>query len=156
MNLFFSCDQAALRTLLFVRLSMSFCLSVCHTFFTMFLSSYHHEIFRSYYHWQKWRPCKSEGQRSKVKVTEVKTPLSRFRTVTPVWVHMWRWNDARSLMLLRKGALLFFRGHPSNFKVTRLKKIVECHPNSAFPDCNSKFEFTNGYEMMHKAWSSIG
>ena len=32
--------------------------SVCHTFFTMFLSSYHHAIFRSYYQWQKWCPCK--------------------------------------------------------------------------------------------------
>ena len=39
-----------------VRLSV--CLSVRHTFFTMFPSSYHHEIFRSYYQWQKWRPCK--------------------------------------------------------------------------------------------------
>ena len=26
--------------------------------FTMFLSSYHYEIFRSYCHWQKWCPCK--------------------------------------------------------------------------------------------------
>ena len=43
---------------------------------------YHHEIFWSYYQWQKWGPCKSS--RSKVKVTEVKTQLSRFRTVTPV------------------------------------------------------------------------
>ena len=41
--------------------------------FTMFRSSYHHEIPRSYYHWQKWWPCKSQGQRSTVKVTEVKT-----------------------------------------------------------------------------------
>ena len=41
--------------------------SVCHTFFTMFPSSYHHEIFRSYYQWQKWCPCKRS--RSKVKVT---------------------------------------------------------------------------------------
>ena len=32
--------------------------SVCHTFLTIFPSSYHHEIFRSYYQWQKWRPCK--------------------------------------------------------------------------------------------------
>ena len=29
----------------------SVCLSVCHTFFTMFLSVYHLEIFRSYYKW---------------------------------------------------------------------------------------------------------
>ena len=46
-----------------VRLSV--CLSVCHTFLTMFPSSYHHEIFRSYYQWQKWRPCKRS--RSEVK-----------------------------------------------------------------------------------------
>ena len=80
-------------------------LSVCHTFLTMFPSSYHHEIFRSYYQWQKWRPCKRS--RSKVKVTEVNTQLNRFRTVTPVWIHIWWWNDAYSLMMLRRGALLF-------------------------------------------------
>ena len=56
---FFSCGQAALRTLL------SVCPSVCNTFFTMFPSSYHHEIFRSYYQWQKWCPCKRS--RSEVK-----------------------------------------------------------------------------------------
>ena len=38
-----------------VRLSVR--LSVRHTFLTMFPSSYHHEIFKSYYQWQKWRPC---------------------------------------------------------------------------------------------------
>ena len=53
----FSCDQAALQMVFSVRPS------VCHTFFTMFPSSYHHEIFRSYYHGQKWCPCK----RSEVK-----------------------------------------------------------------------------------------
>ena len=85
----FSCDQAALRTLLTVHPS------VCHTFFTMFPSLYHHEIFRSDYQWQTWYPCKRS--RSKVKVTEVKTQLSCFRTVTPVWIHGSLWNDARSL-----------------------------------------------------------
>ena len=44
---------------------LSVCLSVCHTFLTMFPSSYHYEIFRSYYQWQKWRPCKRS--RSEVK-----------------------------------------------------------------------------------------
>ena len=62
--LIFSCDQAALRTLLSVRLSVP--PSVCYTFFTMFLSSYHPEIFRSYYHWQMWCPCRrSRSQRSR-------------------------------------------------------------------------------------------
>ena len=32
---------------------------------TMFPSSYHHEIIRTYYQWQKWRPCKRS--RSEVK-----------------------------------------------------------------------------------------
>ena len=53
--------------------------------------------------------AKGQGQRSKVKVTEVTTQLSRFPTVTPVWIHIWWWNDAYSLMLLRRGALLFFK-----------------------------------------------
>ena len=34
---------------------------------------------------------------------------SKFRTVTPVWIHIWCWNDAHSFMLLRRGALLFFK-----------------------------------------------
>ena len=48
---------------------LSVCLSVCHTFLTMFPSPYHHEIFRNYSQW----PCKSEvhakglGQRSRPK-----------------------------------------------------------------------------------------
>ena len=40
-----------------------------------------------------------------------------------------------------------FQGHTA-------LKIVEFDPDWAFPDCNSSLN-TNGYEMMHKAWSSI-
>ena len=49
--LLFSCDQAALQMVFSVCLSVcpSVRLSVCHTFLTMFPSSYHHEIFRSYH-----------------------------------------------------------------------------------------------------------
>ena len=50
----FSGDQAALRTL-------SVYPSVCHTFFTMFLSSYCRKIFRSYSQWQMW--CRSRRSR---------------------------------------------------------------------------------------------
>ena len=95
-----------------------------------------------------------QGQRSKVKLTEVTTQLNRFRTVTPVWIDIWWWNDAYSLMLLRRGALLFFkvicqisRSHGSENHWIRLKLDVSW--------LWLKFEFTNGYEMMHKAWSSI-
>ena len=54
---------------------------------------------------------------AKVKVTEIKTQLSRFRTITPVWFHIWWWNDAQCLVLFRRGALLIsrssvkFQGH---------------------------------------------
>ena len=51
--------------------------------------------------------AKGQGQRWKVKVTEVNTQLSRFRTLTPVWIHIWQWNHAHSLKQHRRGALLF-------------------------------------------------
>ena len=47
-----------------------------------------------------------QGQRSEVKVT---TQLNRFRTVTPVRIHIWWWNHANGLIILRRGALLFFK-----------------------------------------------
>ena len=51
LGIIFSCDQAALKMVFSVCSSV--CPSVCHTFFTMFPSSYHHEIFRRYYQWPK-------------------------------------------------------------------------------------------------------
>ena len=83
----FSCHQAA------IWLVQCACLSVCPSV-------------------TPFSPCcnaKGQGQRSKVKVTEVNTQLNCFRTVTPVWIHIWWWNDAYSLMMLRRGALLFFK-----------------------------------------------
>ena len=56
-----------------ITVFLSVCLPVClslsvcafHTFFTVFPSWYHHEIFISHYQWQKWCLCKSS--RSEVK-----------------------------------------------------------------------------------------
>ena len=125
-----------------VRLSVrpSICLSVCHTFFTMFPLSYHHEIFRSYYHWVITNDrsdvhAKAQGQISKVKITEVKPQFSRFRTLTSVWIHICWWNDAHSLMLLRRDVLFFFIGQIS--RSHGRKKIADFDPNWGFPDCNS-------------------
>ena len=53
--------------------------------------------------------AKVQGQRWKVNVTEVKTQLSSFRTVSPVWIHRCQQSDAQSLMWDRRGALLFFK-----------------------------------------------
>ena len=93
-----------------VRLSVcpSVCLSV-----TPFWLCYHHRIIMKFSGVitkdQGKVHAKGQGQRSKVKVTEVTTQLNRFRTVTPVWIHIWWWNDAYSLIMLRRGALLFFK-----------------------------------------------
>ena len=106
----FSCDQAALQMVFSVRLSV--CPSVRLSVTPFWLCSHHRIIMkfsgvitsdRSDVH------AKGQGQRSKVKVTEVTTQLYRFRTVTPVWIHVWWWNDAYSLIMLRRGALLFFK-----------------------------------------------
>ena len=106
----FSCDQAALWMVFSVcppvRLSVS--LSV-----TPFWLCFHHRIIMKFSGVitkdQGNVHVKCQGQRSKVKVTEVTTQISRFRTVTPVWIHIWWWNDTYSLMLLWRGALLFFK-----------------------------------------------
>ena len=138
----FSCDQAALWMVQSVCPSV--CLSVrpsvrpsvCHTFLTMFPSSYHHEIFRSYYQWQKWRPCKRSRSEVKGQSHRGHDPNFRFRTVTPVWIHIWWWNDTYSLMLLRRGALLFFKVI-RQISRSHGAKIAEFDPDWAFPDCNS-------------------
>ena len=110
----FSCDQAALQMVFSVRPSVR--LSVCPSVrlsVTPFWLCCHHRIIMKFSgvitNDQSKVHAKVQGQRSKVKVTEVTTQLNRFRTVTPVWIHIWWWNDAYSLMLLRRGALLFFK-----------------------------------------------
>ena len=110
--------------------------SVCHTFLTMFPSSYHHEIFRSYYQWQKWRPCKRSRSEVKGQGHRGHDPNFRFRTVTPVWIHIWWWNDTYSSMLLRRGALLFFKVI-RQISRSHGAKIAEFDPDWAFLDCNS-------------------
>ena len=110
----FSCDQAALWMVQSVRPSVRLSVrpSVRLSVTPFWLCSHHPIIMKfsgvitsdkSDVH------AKGQGQRSKVKVTEVTTQLNRFRTVTPVWIHIWWWNDAYSLIMLRRGALLFFK-----------------------------------------------
>ena len=110
----FSCDQAAIWLVQSVRLSV--CLSVCPSIrpsVTPFSPCSHHRIIKNFSGIianDKSDVCaKGQGQRSKVKVTEVNTQLNSFRTVTLVWIHVWWWNDAYSLMMLRRAALLFFK-----------------------------------------------
>ena len=137
-HIIFSCDQAALQMVFSVCLSVR--LSVCPSVrlsVTPFWLCSHHCIIMKFLgvitNDERKVHAKGQGQRSKVKVTEVTTQLNRFWTVTPVWIHIWWWNDAYSLMLLRRGALLSsvkFQGHTA-------LKIVEFDLDWAFPDCNS-------------------
>ena len=136
-----------------VRLSV--CLSVCLSVTPFSLCSHHCIILKfsgvitnhkSDVH------AKGQGQRSKVKVTEVTTQLNRFRTVTPVWIHIWRWNDAYSLMMLRRGALLFLKVI-RQISRSRGSKKHWIWPRLGVSGLQLQFEFTNGYEMKHKAYS---
>ena len=114
----FSCDQAAVwmdqSVCLSVRLSV--CppvrLSVRLSVTPFWLCSHHRNIMKfSGVVTNDKRDVHAKGQcqRSKVKVTEVSSQLSRSRTVTPVWIQISWWNDAQSLMLLSRGALFFFK-----------------------------------------------
>ena len=115
-------------------------LPVRHTFLTMFPSSYHHEIFRSYYQWQKWRPCKKS--RSDVnKVTEVKnrriwpklgvSGLKLPFQFTNGYEMMHKaWSGMEEVPYCFSRSSVKLQGHTA-------LKIVEFDPNWAFPDCNS-------------------
>ena len=103
---FFSCDQAALWMVQSVRLSVRPSVRPSHLFYYVRIIMKFSGVItsdRSDVH------AKGQGQKSKVKVTEVTSQLYRFRTVPPVWIHIWWWNDAYSLIMLRRGALLFFK-----------------------------------------------
>ena len=45
---------------------------------------------------------------------------------------------------------IVFQGHPSNYKVAQLKKIVKFDPNWAFPDCNSNLNSPMGTKWCTK------
>ena len=68
--------------------------------------------------------AKVQGQRSKVKVTEVKTQISRFGTITPILIsHMvMKWYT--KLDIVWEQCPIDLQGHLSNFKVTRLKQSL--------------------------------
>ena len=80
--------------------------------------------------------------------------MGRFRTLIPVWIHQWLRNYAQSLKQYGRGALLFFkvicqiaRSHGS--------KNRRIWPKLGVSGLWLQFEFTNGYEMMQKAWCSM-
>ena len=95
------------------------CLSICLSVTPFSLCSHHHIIMK----FSEVITIDRSDAHAKGQMQEVKGQFSRFQTVAPVWIHIWRWNDAQSLMCHRRGALLFCQGHQWNFKVTCNKKI---------------------------------
>ena len=129
----FSCDQAALQMV------FSVCPSV-HLSVTPFWLCSHHRIIMKFSgvitNDQRKVHAKGQGQRSKVKVTEVTTKLNRFRTVTPVWItyddemiHI-AWCCLEEVPYCFSRSSVKFQGHTA-------LKIVEFYLDWAFPDCNS-------------------
>ena len=133
----------------FLSVCLSVCPSVCLSITPFWLCS-HHRIIMKFSGVittdQGNVHAKDQGQRSKVKVTEVTTQLSSFRTVTPVRIHIWWWNDAYSLMLLSEVPFCFSRSSV-NFQGHTALKIVEFDPDWAFLDCNSSLN-----SPMAKKW----
>ena len=104
--LIFSCDQAAIWLVQSVCLSvrLSVCLSHLFHHVPIIVSSWN---FQELLPWSKVMSMhKVRGQRSR---SQVNTQLSPFRTLTPVWIHIWQWNHAHSWKQHRRGALLFFK-----------------------------------------------
>ena len=118
------------------QLCERFCLSVRHTFL------YVPVIISSWNSQDLWR-CDVITLR-KVKVRGQTQFFSHLQTVTLAWIHIWRWNDAQSLMWHRRGALLFFKviyhismwQGPKNWRFwTKL----------SVSGLSLQFEFTNGF-----------
>ena len=87
--------------------------SIRHTFLAMFLSSYHPEIFRRYYHWETWCPCK----RSEVKGQGHRghDPIQRLRNFSRS--HQPKWP------LLKLITSAIFTSHQSNLADVVFKNI---------------------------------
>ena len=146
----FSCDQAALWMLFSVHLSV--CPSVCPSVTPFWLCSHHCIIMKFsevITNDQSEVRAKGQGQRSKIKGTEVNTQLSPFRTVTPVWIHI-----CTKLDVAYKRCPIVFQGHPSNFKVTWLNKSLIFTQIGRFRTVTPVW-IHQWLRMMHNALSSM-
>ena len=104
-------------------------------------------------------PIVFQGHPSNFKVTRLwkwlnLTQIGRFRTVIQVWNHRWLRNDAQSLKWHSRGVLLFFKVMCQSSR-SHGSKNRRFWPKLAVSGLYLLFGIINGYEMMHKAWSSI-
>ena len=110
----------------------------------MFVSSYHHEIFRSYYHWQKWCPCKrSRSQQCRRKTCMVHQTFVWWALCIP---YKFVKSSIRHL-----GLAIWMFDVSDVFRLHCTKVIT---PLNRFRTI-TQFEVTYGDEMMHKAWCCL-
>ena len=97
------------------------------------------------------REVKVRGQRSRSQRSRSDLTVSG---LTPVWIHIWRWNDAKSLMLLTGVVLLYFKviHQISRSRDSKTRRVL---PKLGGSGMLLQFEFNDGYGMMNKVWSSI-
>ena len=98
----------------------------------------------------------------KVKVKQVQPRFSRFRIVTPVRIHIWRWNDADSYIWLRWGALLFFmvicqilRSHCPPKKSSILTKIGRFRTATPILNSQMAMKWCAQLEVAYKMWPVV-
>ena len=96
---------------------------------------------------------KFQGHTAKKK-SSILTQIGCFRTVTPIRIHWWLWNDAQSLKQHRRGVLLFFKVICQISRSHRTK-IRWFWPELCVSGLWLEFWFADGFQMMHKAWSNI-
>ena len=133
-NFMRSCGLAAAK-LLYEWFCLSICSSVRHTFLAVFLSSCHHEIFRSNYHWQEWCPCKSSR-------SEVQDQAHRSKQILSQFGHF-QFESTDGYKLIHKAwrgiekVLYCFPSLSVKFQGQMGRKIDDLVQNGEFPHCNS-------------------
>ena len=95
-----------------------------------------------------------QGQRSKVKGSkQILSQFGHFQTITLLWIHRLQ-NSTQTLKWSRRGAFLFFK---VICQISRSHRTWNCHfwPKLIVSRMWLQFEWTDGYETMHKAWCGI-
>ena len=82
------------------------------------------------------------------KKSSILTQIGCFRTVT--LVQWWLWNYAQNLKQHRRGVLLFFKVI-CQISRSQGQKTHQFWPELGVSGLQLQFEFTDGFEMMHKA-----
>ena len=93
---------------------------------------------------------KDQGHRAQSKFCPL---FGCFQTITPVWVHRWLLNVTQSLKWFRRAAILFFKVIHQISRSQRPKNRF--WPELSISGLYLQFEFTDDYEIMHKAWRGI-